>query len=79
MSAGKLTATQARVLRTVADNRGAAHAAYALGRQTCEALRVRGLVSTRNCDCMAITKSWNPYIYITEAGRIALAQGQDNG
>ena len=73
MSDPKLTASQLRVLKTVADNRGAAHKVYTLGRSTCEALRKRGLIEGDRP--FHRWRDGNPYIYITEAGRQALQRG----
>lgn len=61
----KLTKTQLRALRAAC---AGTHTAYGLGRRTCEALRLRGLIEGD----YPITKSSDPYITPTPAGRAAL-------
>jgi hypothetical protein len=72
----KLTENQLRVLATIANNRGAAHTVYALGRGTCEALRKRGLIEGDKP--FSRWNDGNPFIHITDAGRAAL-QERTNG
>ena len=78
LSSPTLTAAQLDVLTRVAKNRGAAFTAYMLGRQTCEALRKRGLI-TAGWDNKPLSRfDGNPYIAITEVG-IALLRAKEAG
>jgi len=70
----KLSATQLRVLCQVA-NRNGFFSAWSLGTRTCEALRVRGLVTNSYGDRPFIG-GWdrdNGQVWITDAGRAAIA------
>jgi hypothetical protein len=68
---GKLTDAQMRVLRTLGIPSRYAWSASALGTQTCEALRKRGLVSSERNKPF---DSWNSHAFVrlTDAGRSAL-------
>jgi hypothetical protein len=69
----KLTKAQRETLDAISQNRGAAHRVYALGRKTCEALRMRGLITTSDGE-RPITTGSNPFVMITDLGREALRE-----
>lgn len=73
---GKLTDTQRRALSEVVERDGY-YSAWCLGTRTCEALRVRGLVTNSYGD-RPFGTGWdrnNGQVWITDAGRRALEEG----
>lgn len=68
-----MSEAQRRVLAAIVKNTGPALTAWALGRNTCEALRKRGLIEAGEAN-RPITRYGDPFIYATEAGRLALKE-----
>lgn len=71
-----ISETQRRVLAAIAQNTGPRLTVWILGRNTCEALRKRGLIWCGELNS-PITRHANPFVSITEAGRRALKESSN--